>query len=359
MTTLTENNFDESKYYNVFDDIEAYPDCVIFEAHSQRGPGKTYGFLWGCMSRGIKFVYMKRTQIDIDIIKLDEFNPLKPINRDRGKDYYFDDASVGKGKRKQKIDGVSLIKEDETLMGYAVAMSAIHKFKGFDLSECEYICFDEYIPQLSERLNHSEGSLLLDFVKTVNRDRNKRGKPYVKLVLFANTTNIFCPVTDELNIVDDIAEMEFNGEEYRHIADRHILLHSVPFDPEEVENDPWYQATKDTRWADMAFKGKFSYNDFSRVKKVPLKNMVCFCEVKYKKTSFYIYRNNENGLYYMCKSRGGKKVEVYDLEIEADQRRFWLIYGILLKNEITDGNMFFSSYSAYNLLFNFTKIYKF
>ena len=104
--------------------------------------------------------------------------------------------------------------------------------------------------------------------------------------------------------------------------------------------------------------GGIAYNDFTKVKKVPMKGMVCYLEVIYQRKSYYIYQHRDNGLYYMCRSKG-KVDETYDMEIESDQRRFWQSWGILLRQEVTDGNMMFSDYSAYNLIYNFTKIYKF
>lgn len=328
--------------------MEAYPDAVIYEAHSRRGPGKTYGFLWGCLSRDIKFIYMKRTQDDITFLSAPEFSPLKPINRDHGTNYYFSKIHEG-------LTGI--YDEEQNLKGYALAFNAVHKFKGFDLSDVDIICVDEYIPQLTERVNHSEGKLLLDLYLTVSRDREARGRDPLKMVLFANATELFCPITETLGIVDELAEMNDTGEEVRYLSDRRILLRFIPYSASADEDTAIYQVMKGTKWADMAFFGKFAYNDFSRVKKIPLKNMVLFSNLIYNNVSYGIYRNRNNGLYYMrkTKERGN---DIYDCDIEADRRRFYYTYGIMLKNEISDGNMFFSDYSAYNLLFNFNKIYK-
>ena len=333
-------------YYDVFDDIEKYPDAWLIEAHSARGTGKTYGALKGCMDRGIPFLYLKRTQIDIDLISNDDFSPFKPINRDTGSSVSFSKV----------YDGISQIKDGEQLLGYAMALSSIHKYKGFDLSEIRIMILDEYIPQLSERVNRKEGELLLDLYMTVSRDREARGMPPLKLLLFANATELYCPITDTLQIIDDLSELNASESEYKYLEERGILLHKIISQPELTEARI-FSGMQDTRWARMAFGGEFAYNDQSKVKKVPLKGMVCHLRIRYNNQDFYIYQHKGNGLYYMCKSRGGY-VDEFDMDIEADRRRFWLDYGIGLRQEIMDGNMFFSSYSAYNLIFNFTKLYK-
>lgn len=339
----------KKQYYDVFKDLEDYPEATIIEAHSKRGPGKTYGFLWGCLSRGITFLYLKRTQKDIELLALDDFNPLKPINRDHGTEYRMERIYEG-------INGV-YDGDGAVPKGYCLAMSAVHKYKGFDMSQVQIICLDEYIPQLGERINRKEGDLLLDLYMTVNRDREERGEPPLKLILFANATELFCPITETFRLVDDLAEMNATGEEVRYLEDRGILLRWIPYSASANKETAIYKAMAGTKWAEMAFEGKFAYNDNSRIKKVPLKNMVCFADLTYNGKTYYLYHHSTNGLFYMCTSRGQSE-DHYDLDIEADVRRFYLQYGIILRNEISDGNMFFSDYSSYNLIFNYSKIFK-
>lgn len=337
-------------YYNVADDLRDYPDCWLYVAYSMRGPGKTYSFLKHCTQNNIPFLYLKRTQIDIDLIAQPRFTPFKPINRDLGTSYTI----------VKLYDGISQIvaaEGQEEAVGYALALSAVHKFKGFDLSEVDFVCLDEFMPQLSERVNRDEGKLLLDLYMTVSRDREERGRPPLKLILFANATQLYCPITDTLGIVDELSDMTARKEEFRYLEDRGILLHHIPFSPSANENTAIFKGMKGTAWADMAFGGEFAYNDFSRVKKLPLKNMVVQCKVIYQRKDWYIYSNQLTGLLYMCRSRAPTD-DIYDLEIEADQRRFWQEWGIDLRNQVTDDNMFFSSYSSYNLIYNFNKIYK-
>lgn len=335
------------KYYSVGDDIEAYPRCWLYEAHSARGTGKTYGALKYCLDNKIKLLYLKRTQIDIDLISNNDFSPYKPINRDCGTDITF----------KKIYDGISSINNGDIVIGYAMALSSIHKYKGFDLSDVDIMILDEYIPQLSEKVNRREGELLLDLYMTVSRDREQRGKEPLKLILFANATELYCPITDTLQIVDELSELNKNDSlEFMYLEDRGILLHKIATETQQFDT-AIFSGMKNTRWARMAFGGEFAYNDFSRVKKIPLKNMICHIEIQYNNSRYYIYQHRGNGLYYMCSARGDA-IEKYDMDIEADQRRFYLTWGIMLKNEISDGNMFFEKYTGYNLIYNFAKIYK-
>lgn len=341
----------QKKYYNFADDLEAFPDAWLYVAYSMRGPGKTYSFLKHCTQEGIKFLYLKRTQIDIDLITMGDFSPFKPLNRDLKTDYTI----------VKLYDGISKVTtggESDEAIGFCLALSAVHKYKGFDLSDVDLVCLDEFMPQLTERVNRKEGELLLDLYMTINRDREERGRPPLKLVLFANATSLYCPITDTLGLVDVLAEMAAKKDEYRYLDERGIMLHHIPFSASANKDTKIFAGMKGTQWADMAFGGDFSFNDFSRVKKLPMKAMLPMVEVIYQRRHYYIYQHRDTGVFYMCKSQA-KVNESFDLEVEADQRRFYLDYGIDLKNEISNGNMYFSDYSIYNLLFNYNKIYKF
>ena len=334
-------------YYNVEDDIRKYPDAWLYVAYSARGAGKTYGFFRYCIENKLTFLYLKRTQIDIDLLSRDDFSPFKPLMRDHGY----------KIKTEKIYEGILRIQKDDEVIGWCMAMSAVHKYKGFDLSEVKCMCLDEFIPQLTERVNRKEGELLLDLYMTVSRDREARGQPPLKLCLFANATELYCPITETLGIVDGLAELNSIGTEYFYYFDRRILLHHILDSMSAGENTAIFAGMKGTQWADMAFGGTFSYNDFSKVRKIPLAGYVPYVRVRYQRKDLYIYQHKSNGHYYMTNSRG-KAEYFYDLEIESDQSAFYEDWVLALQRELIDGNMAFKTYSMYNLIRNYKKIFK-
>lgn len=339
--------YSKKTYYNVEDDLKLYPEAWLYVAYSARGSGKTYSFFRYCIESGKMFLYLKRTQIDIDLLAREDFSPFKPLMRDYGWNIVT-----------EKIyEGILRIKKDEAVIGYCMAMSAIHKYKGFDLSEVKYMCLDEFIPQLTERVNRKEGELLLDLYMTVSRDREARGQEPLKLCLFANATELYCPITETLGIVDGLAGLNSTGADFYYMSDRRILLHHIIDSVSASEDTAIFAGMAGTQWADMAFGGTFSYNDFSKVRRISLAGYVPYVKVRYQRKDLYIYQHKQNGHYYMTDSRG-KAEYIYDLEIESDQSAFWQDWVWQLQHELIDGNMAFKTYSMYNLIRNYKKIFK-
>ena len=344
-------------YYNVLDDLQEYPEAWCYVVWSKRGAGKTYGALLSALQEKKKICYMKRTMDDVDLIcsgGVDtDFSPYKPINRD----------TIHNIKPKSIRSGIGAFYEtdnDGETMGfpvaYALALSAVRKYKGFDLSDADWIIFDEFIPQPGERISKKEGDQLLDFYMTVSRDREQRGRDPLKLILFANAVNISTPVTNILEITDYIAEMAEKETEYKYLKDAGILLHWLPAD-KYVQADPEkntiYNALKNTAWGRMAFGGEFAYNDFSCVKRISLKGCRPLIQLHYKTHDYYIYYRQRDGLYYMCSSPSNTVTQFYDLNRENGQKAFYLDYQIDLKNECINDKMIFEQYSMYDLLINY------
>lgn len=347
----------KSYYYSIDDDIALYPDAWCIIVVGGRNTGKTYGALKSCWENKRKFAFMKRLIDDIDLLCSGKFgadlSPFKSVNRDL-------DINVKAKKLSKGLGAFTECDEDDepadAPIGYLLALAAVQKFKGFDLSDCEWEIFDEMMPQLGERVNKREGEILLDSYKTISRDREHRGLKPLKLIMFSNATNVSTPVTDTLEVTDDLVEMDLLGEEYRYIEDRGILLHMLEPSPEfksKEEESHIYKAMKGTAWGDMALENSFGYNDFTSVGRISLKGFKPYIEIEYKRHFFYVYV--KDGLYYMTNSRTQHAIFSFNLNKENDQKKFYSDVGIDLRNECIDGNMIFEKYSMYDLIVNYKK----
>lgn len=361
MITLPIEDFKDG-YYHIGADVEKYPDAVVYIVWSRRGPGKTYSALRYPYGK-FKTLYLKRTNKDVKTIceyagDLDfDPSPWAPLNRDFGINI----------KPRLLKDGFGAFYESDQegkptgpVVNYIASLNSIKQVKGMDLSEAEWIIFDEFIPQAGEVVKKAEGDMLLDLYETVNRDRRKRGRPGLKLMLFANAEEISTHITNALEVVDTMAEMQASGVNILYDAERGILFHHITaaeLPQSEAELHDMYRVMKGTAWADKSFGGQFSKNDFSAVKQLSLKHMRCLYHIKYRrKNHAYIYLSNKDGRYYMT-SRPGAAMQEYDLDRENQQKKFFLDHVIQLREACINDRFYFEKYSYYDLIINYMKFY--
>ena len=361
-------------YYNVFDDIRAYPDAWAILVVGGRTTGKTYGGLKGSYEDHIKFIFAKRTADDVNLMcsgtrmikgtddKEDpDFSPFAPINRDLGCSIkafplypglgvFYDTVTDEKGREYAK--GAPI--------GNIIGLNVATKFKGFDMSDCDLLFFDEFIPRKWERINRGEGDLLMDLYATVSRDRILRGKKPLKLIGLANAVAISNPLTNTLEITDIMAEMQIKGIDHLYIEGRGIFIRMLAGTEdfrEAIKNDPVYKAMGHTAWGQMAYYNQFAYDDFTSIGKVQMKNYRPVCSFTYKQSTYYVYQNA--GQYYICSSKySDKSKPSYNLNLENDQKRFYIDYAIDLRSECINDNVKFTNYSMYDLIVNYHRVFK-
>lgn len=346
-------------YYHLGKDLEEYPDAWLYVIWSKRGPGKTYSGLWYSYYNHIPIIYMKRTIEDTELIcsGTDDFDPSPyvPLNRDKHINVRAKPIKKGVG----AFYDVDCDGNAEGLpVSYVLAMNGIKKFKGFDFSICDWILMDEFIPQIGEIVKHSEGEMLLDLYMTVARDRQKRGRKPLKLILFANAENISTPITNTLEIVDIMADLNASGQTHYYDQERGIMLHHITneeFPLQEKEKSGIYAAMKHTAWGRKSFEGDFANNDFSNIQKLNLKNFKPVCHIKYKTFDYYIYRRYD-GMHYMCSAKQ-KCLFDYNLNRENDQKLFYYEQCIDLRNACMEDKMRFEKYTMYDLIINYKKIF--
>lgn len=348
-------------YYHLFNDLIKYPDAVIIVVWSPRGPGKTYSTLWESWYYPIPMMYIKRTNEDVEFICNEKYDlsPYKDVNRDKGTNVkprlidkglgaFYNVTEDEKGNEVTEGAPCSLI----------VSLNKIKSIKGIGASEYDWMVLDEFIPQPGEIVKYKEGEMLLSLYMTVARDRQKRGREPLKLILFANAEEISTPITNTLEIVDDMVELQASGKSHMYLKDRKILLHHITRDEmamTEQEKVGLYEAMQGTAWARKAFGGEFSSNDFSCVQKRSIKGHTMYCKILYKGKEIFVY--NQGDKFYMTSSKGQANV-IYDLDREPEQKLFLRVTLPILKDAVICGRMYFEKYSYYDLITNFTKIFR-
>lgn len=347
-------------YYDVSDDLAAYPEAWCILAWSARSCGKTYSTLKYMVEHNMIFCFLKRTIKDIDMLCMSgkgkdvvfDVSPFKPLNRDLG-------WNIQPVKIKEGFAGFYRCDESGKPHGlpvaYCTALAAAGNIKGFDMSEVDFLIFDEFIPKRYERVKRTEGEALLDIYMTLKRDRLIRGRRDLVLICLANATSIANPTFNTLKVIDDAAQLQINNREYSYLEKRKILLHRIPTAEAVAEEKSGIEiAMEGTAWAQMAFSGDFAFDDLTNVKRNTLKGYRPLCAYYYQKEYTYIYE--KNGHYYATHSKA-KTDKIYNLERENEQKKFWYDFVCDLREECIDDRMVFEEYTMYDLIINYKKIF--
>lgn len=279
-----------------------------------RATGKTYGALDYVLEDDVRFMLMRRTQSQTDLINKPEFSPFKPVCNDRHID--ITTASVSKYNAKFML-------EDETL-GYTCALSTIANMRGFSAEEIKLLLYDEFIPEKHERPMKSEGAAFLNAYETINRNREFDGKRPLIALCMANAFNIANPIFLELGLVGIAEKMKQNGRELYIDRDRSILI-LLP-NSEKIKDKKsktaLYKLTEGSEYSSMALNNDFIYNPTDNIKSLPLREFRPLVTVG----EITIYKHKSKRLYYVSEHRTGEPPTFATDEISL--KRYLKNYGM-------------------------------
>lgn len=226
-----------------------------------RGVGKTYGALKYTYENGQPFIFMRRTQTQLDLISRPELMPYTAINNDIGSDIStFKISKYVTGFYHSEFDSTGKLQPCGEPLAIGCALSTISNLRGFDASAYnDLLIFDEFIPERHERLIKEEASAFLNAIETIARNRELQGKRPMKVLCLANANNISNPLFIELNLVNTADKMLRKGEELRFIERKGIMLVMLKDSPISAlkASTSLYQLADDTDFSEMALHNNF------------------------------------------------------------------------------------------------------
>ena len=294
-----------------------------------RATGKTYGALKYVLTSHRKFMLMRRTQSQTDLINKPEFSPFKPVCEDLGIE--IDTGPLSKYNAK--------FMRDDEIIGYTCALSTISNMRGFDASDVDLLIYDEFIPERHERALKNEGSAFLNAYETINRNRELKGHKPLQALLLANAFDIANPIFLELGLVGIAERMQQKGQEIYINRDTGVVIvmpSSKKISGKKGET-ALYKLTEGSSYADMALSNKFSYNPTDFVKPQPLSEyrpMVTVGEIT-------IYKHKSGRKYYVSEHKTGNP-ESYNTD-EVDIKRFVQKHGRRLYLSHMRGHVLFEN----------------
>lgn len=297
-----------------------------------RGTGKTYGALKYAYERHTRFILMRRTQAQTDLINKPEFNPYKAINQDLGTDIQVKSISKYNSRIFEPAE------DGEQLLGYTCALSTISNLRGFDASDCKLLIWDEFVPEKHERPIKGEGAAFLNAYETINRNRELKGEPPLQVLGLANAFNIANPVFLELGLVGRCEKMKNNDQEFFMDPERGILLILLQHSRiSKAKADTALYRLSSGSYKDMALSNDFIYNNSDSIKAKALKEYNLLCTIG----EISIYRHKSKREYYVSEHRTGT-APIYKSD-EVGIMRYRRKYGLVLAPAYINNRVIFEN----------------
>lgn len=302
-----------------------------------RGTGKTFGALAYERQHsrpGERFMFLRRTQTQIDLLNKPEFSPFKAIDEALGTHTVTRSVSKYNG---AFYDGT--LQDDGSVapqgppLGYTAALSTFSNLRGFDASDCVRILYDEFIPQPQERPIKEEAAALWNCYETVNRNRELSGRPPVQLICMANSNVLGNPIFLDLKLVRQAEKMRAAGRETWTDDKRGILMVLLLRSPisDSKRRTALYKLQEGSEFSRMALDNDFASEERSAGGNIPLRELVPVVAVG----EICVYRVKSGG-YYVSGHKSGSP-ETFGSgprELERFRSRYFWLWQAYLSRKI-------------------------
>lgn len=285
-----------------------------------RATGKTYSGLLDMYNNDFRFFFLRRLQVQADLVGSETFSPFGPINQDLG--CHIQALPVRKVKgvmswNKMIEDQDGKLIPDGDPIGYTAALATFSNLRGFGASYIDYILFDEFIPEANERPIKDEGVAFLNMYETVNRNRELNGKAPVQVFCYANANDLGNPIFMELGIIRLTEKMKAKGQTIYIDRSRGlgIFLLDESKISEKKSDTALYRLTNQGTFKTMSLKNKFDIDDhmIRPSKLIEYRSIITIGEI-------CIYKHKSQSLWYVSSHISGAP-EVYRVS-DTDRARF-------------------------------------
>lgn len=304
-----------------------------------RGIGKTYSSIDFCITgQSKRFIYMRNSVVQLDESCGEFGNPFKRWAADHGRVIYM-----------EKEKNHALIYEDtgdgQKCIGYGVALSTFENLRGVDLSDVDYVLFDEFIER--KKFTFDQYSAFIHFYETVNRNRELFGEPPLKVILLSNSQKLDNPILAGYGLIPVIESMVRTGQKKYKNKGLFVLLPESDISELKSQTEN-YKLINGSKIYDENLKNKFAYDSFYGIKKRNIKEYLCICCID----GIYIYKHKSGGRYYACHTRSDG---VREFDSKDNQVIFYRTYGRFLELAAANGTLEYSDFVVKTKLFDILK----
>lgn len=318
------------------------PSTFIFIVGA-RGIGKTFGILKYMLDHKIKFIYMRRTQTQISMLRSEALNPFKALRSELGDDYAVIAKTINKnitGIYQTEADENGIEKPAGAPIGYMLALSTVANIRGFDASDIDVLIYDEFISERHEKPIQSEGTAFLNAIETIGRNRELNGKKPLRVVCLSNSSNLANPIFTELKIITAAEKMLQRKQDVLRMPERDLslyIIHDSPISRKKAQTSLYKLSGEGSDFSQMSLMNEFNKEYFGQVKTMSLneyKPIVAVGEI-------VIYKHKSSLRWYVTDHMSGHP-EVYDAS-DVELKRFENDY-YYLKTAYLNRHIFFESY---------------
>ena len=295
--------YDHNGYANMSAIMEAETPFIL--CIGGRGTGKTYGAIKYLLEQDIRFIYLRRTGAQMELVSKDEFSPIVKIGADIGRSLVCAPLS-------KYASGVYEIDEDGKPRGEAIAvnmaLSLVANMRSFSADKYTVILYDECIPEKHERSLSHETEAFLNMYESIDRNRQLDGRPPVKCICLANANNMEAPILSALNCVKILDAMRKKGQTQR--VDKTLglsvfLLNNSPISAEKRETALYKLTLGQGDFSDMAINNAFSRDNYTDTGSRPLSEYYAVASIG----SICLYRHKSNYSWYVSETKSGRPQE--------------------------------------------------
>lgn len=292
-----------------------------------RAIGKTYGALLECVQKELKFIYFRRTQIQLDESMTKETNVFKSLNMENDFEVLVKKNTKNSYRFFEEEEDVSRETITEIFRGYGMAISTFANIRGFDGSDIDILLFDEFVPEAHQMTIRNEDEAIFNIIESINRNRELKGRKPVKCIFLSNSVNLANPLFMSLGLVTRAIKMKEKGLETYTDKNRSLALimpnHSKI--SESKKETALYKLTKNTSFYEAAINNEFTNNHSTNIKS---RNIVEFRPLVFV-GELCIYQHKYDGTIYVTTHKSGncESYKSSDKELMIFRKN----YGFLLK----------------------------
>lgn len=303
-----------------------------------RGIGKTYSALSYIINKGKPFIYLRNTDVQLKECITAFGNPFKRWNRDHDRHIIF---------RSEKSHANVYDEDGESgqPIGYGLALSTFENLRGVDLSDVEYVLFDEFIEKRS--LSFRQFECFVSFYETVNRNRELLGEKPLCCILLSNAQKLSNPLLAGYNLISTIEQMTRSGQKEYRKAGLYLSLPSCGVS-DLKKGTVNYTLINGTKIADEALNNAFAFDSFYGVKKQNITEYLPVAQID----DIYLYKHKSSGQLYACTIQA-QNIPVFSSR--DNLTAFLRAFGVKLMDAASSGKLYYSDFTTKSQLLEIIK----